>query len=143
MLRSVLLGFVVLVMLVLAVFAGDALAGEAGRIKGNVMTSAVPEEQATRSQADHYDLKKLTGNVDTTNIVVATKWGTTNKYLVKCIWNNSATAVVVKVRTSNGAATDTIPIKIPAYQWTLKLPEIHTIYRIGATDTLLIPVQVE
>jgi len=136
-----------LLMLICAFITGQALAAEQeGVIKGNVTIQGEPVDQATRSQADLYDLKAVNGAVDTTNIVISTKWGTTKKYLAKWLWNNSGTAVVVKVRFENGgvpAAGDTIRIKIPAYSWVMKLPKIHTIYKLGATDTLLLPVQVD
>jgi hypothetical protein len=136
-----------LLVVLFAFFTGNVLAAEQeGVIKGNVTNQGEPIDQATRSQADLYDLMAVNGAVDTSNIVVSTKWGTTKKYLAKWLWNNSGTAVVVKVRFANGgvpAAADTIRIKIPAYSWTMKLPKIHTIYKLGATDTLLLPVQVD
>jgi hypothetical protein len=133
--------------LLFAFITGQTFAAEQeGVIKGNVTTQGEPMDQATRSQADLYDLKAVNGTDDATNIVISSKWGTTKTYLAKWIWNNSATAVVVKVRFANGGvpgANDTIRIKIPAYSWTMKLPKIHTIYKLGATDTLLLPVQVD
>ena len=145
--KSCVLFVLCMLIMVFAFLTGNAWGAEQeGVIKGNVTMQGEPIDQATRSQADVYDLKKVNGAVDTTNIVISTKWGTTKKYLAKWLWNNSGTAVVVKVRFEYGGvpgANDTIRIKIPAYSWTMKLPKIHTIYKLGATDTLLLPVQVD
>jgi hypothetical protein len=125
-----------------AVFSGV----QEGVLRDASFTRPANTEEASQSQADWYDLKKLVGAVDTANVItVSTYWGTSTGYLCKGMYNNSATTVTVRVATVNTptpGAADTIPIKIDAYSYTSKLPAIAKIFDLGSTDSLLIFVQV-
>ena len=123
---------------------------KAGVVNSNIFGSntiqSMSQENATRLQAGHYDMKKLNGAVDTANTkTITTYWGTTIPYICRVIYNNSATAVTVRVATVNNptpAAADTVRLSLDAYQTSPLLPEIAKIFDLGETDSLIVFLQV-
>lgn len=124
--------------------------GTPGIIQGKTSAlSPQDADEALRTGPIGYDIKKLIGSVDTTKVVIGTKWTAPSgfSYVCRGIYNSSATATNLSVRTTN--STDTIPIKLGAYgtsPWTF--PFIHTIFALAkgdsvgvGTDTVIVILQ--
>lgn len=138
--------FAFLLILTYIVFAGNE-----GAIGQNFPfgdgIAPVSSDQAVRSSADWFDMKKLNGAVDTISVITpSTYWGNSHTYLIKAIYNNSGTDVVVRVATANNpspSTNDTIRLKIQSYTCSPKLPSLSKIFKLGETDSLIVFVQVQ
>jgi hypothetical protein len=100
-------------------------------------------DEAARSAADWKDMRQLNGAVDTQSVInTVTKWRTnsTDTMYVKCIYNASATATVIRMATLSNptpGAADTIRYALGPYQSTIKLPALAKIFKLASTDSII------
>jgi len=135
-----------LLTLMLFITINNTQAGQAGIIRGTSSLGAYNIEEASNSSAALYDIKKLIGSIDTGVLALSTYWTAPTGFRYICVGflNSSATFTTVRTSTTNSplpAAADTLRIKLPAYTSSIKMPELFRIYRLAATDTILVFLQ--
>ena len=109
-----------------------------GVIKDDPGTAvALPQSQAIGSMADWYSCD-TSSNTDYSGFVTASKWG--SHWQLKGFYNNSGSVAVIRFSTVVTPAKSKF-IKLAAYSYSGKLPEIYQVISFGATDTLLYLLQ--